>query len=148
MATYTKETYSEICEFLGLLGNKYVSEIPRDLLKLFEKNKSKDYIPHINPNIPVKEQKLNEDTLTIIALLNLKYWCKDKCEIERLKTVYKNNEEIYQSKLKEQFNYDCIFKNRTKEYKPTNVTAIAEYKPLPFYKKWINMIKQKIRKKG
>ncbi len=100
MNTYTKETYSEICEFLRLIGNKYVNKIPSKLLQLFEKNQSNDYIPHINPNIPIKEQSLNEDTLAIIALLNLKYWCNDKDERNRLKGIYKSNEYIYQEKLK------------------------------------------------
>lgn len=116
MSTYTKETYSEICEFLELVGNKYVNKIPGKLLQLFEENKSNDYVPHINPNIPIKEQSLNEDTLAIIALLNLKYWCDDEDEISRLTEIYKSNERIYQEKLKEQFNYDNIFKDKKKTH--------------------------------
>lgn len=147
MSAYTKETYSEVWEFLELIGNKYVSKVPNKLLQLFEENRSENYIPHINPNIPINEQILNEDTLTIIALLNLKYWCEDECEIKRLKAVYKRNEDIYQSKLSKQFNYNNIFKNKTKKYEPTNTTEIIEYKPIPFYIRLINMIKRRINKK-
>lgn len=121
MNTYTKETYSEICEFLGLIGNKYVSKIPSKLVQLFEENQSKDYIPHINPNIPIKEQSLKEDTLAIIALLNLIYWCEDEDEINRLKEIYRSKENIYQEKLKEQFNTNNIFKNKQSKPKKTNM---------------------------
>ena len=37
-----------------------------------------------------------EETLAIIAMLNLKYWCEDKNERERLKQIYRNNEKEYQ----------------------------------------------------
>ena len=89
MSTYTKETYSEVCEFLGLLGAYYISKLPNKLVELFEENKSEEYVPHIKTNIPIKDQSLSEDTLAIIAVLNLQYWCEDENEIKRLKEVYK-----------------------------------------------------------
>lgn len=147
MSAYTKETYSELYEFLELIGNEYVSKIPNKLLKLFEENRSENYTPHINPNVLISEQELNEDTLTIIAFLNLKYWCNDDEEIKKLKAVYKQNEDIYQSNLNKQFDYKDIFKNKTKEYEPTTTTEMVEYKPIPFYKKIINIIKRMINRK-
>ena len=101
MTTYAKQTYSELCEFLDLLGNQYKSKIPTKLLELFETNRSNDYTPHINPNVPIKEQNLMSDTLALIALLNLKYWCTDTNEIERLKSVYNQNENLYKKELEE-----------------------------------------------
>jgi len=145
MSTYTKETYSEICEFLGLIGNKYVSKIPSKLLQMFEENKSEKYIPHINPSIPIKEQSLNEDTLAIIALLNLKYWCNDEDEINRLKEIYINNECIYQEKLEKQFNSNNIFKDKQNKIEKTNTTEMIEYRKIPIYKKCINWIKRKLQ---
>lgn len=145
MSTYTKETYSEICEFLGLIGNKYVNKIPSKLLQLFEENQSNDYIPHINPSIPITEQSLNEDTLVIIAVLNLKYWCDDEDEINRLKEIYKSNERIYQEKLKEQFNPNNIFKDKQNKYEKINTTEMIEYRTIPIYKRCINWIKRKLQ---
>jgi len=103
MNTYTKEIYSEICKFLRLIGNKYVNKIPSKLLQLFEKNQSNDYIPHINPNIPIKEQSLNEDTLAIIALLNLKYWCNDERKKDIL-AMLERNQKKYEDKVNDIFN--------------------------------------------
>lgn len=140
MRKYTKETYSEICEFLELIGDKYVSMIPSQLLQAFEKNKSEHYIPHINPNTSLAEQSLNKDTLTIIALLNLKYWSKDKLEIERLKSVYKNNEEVYQKKLREMYNPDNIFKEKNNIQQKEEILPTV-YKSESLIRKILNKIK-------
>ena len=147
MSTYTKETYSEVCEFLGLLGAYYISKLPNKLVELCEENKSEEYVPHIKTNIPIKDQSLSEDTLAIIAVLNLQYWCEDENEIKRLKEVYKKNEEEYQRTLQEKYNSDDIFKNKRKQYEPTNTTEMVEYKSLPFYKRWINIIKRRLVKR-
>lgn len=144
MTTYTKEVYSELYEFLELIDYKYVKKIPSKLLQFFKENRSKNYVPHINPNIPVKEQSFNEGTLAIIALLNLKYWCEDENEIKRLEQVYKNNEDRYQEKLSEQFDYSNIFEKRNKNNTSENKEMI-EYKEISIYQKIINIIKKKIR---
>lgn len=145
MSIYTKEIYSEVCEFLDLAGSKYVNKIPSKLLQLFKENRSNDYIPHINPNIPIKEQLLNEDTLAVIALLNLKYWCNDENEINRLKEIYINNECIYREKLKKQFNSNNIFKDKQNKNEKINTTGMIEHTTIPIYKKCINWIKRKLQ---
>lgn len=139
MSTYTQETYGEICEFLELIGNKYKSKIPSNLLELFEENKLAEYVPHINPDVPIKEQSLKEETISLIAFLNLKYWCEDEKEIKRLKEVYENNEKIYQEELRKKYNQN-FFKKKPEEQ--TDKIEMIEYKKMPFYKKLINKIKQ------
>lgn len=145
MSTYTKETYSEICEFLGLLGNKYVDKIPSKLLELFENNKSKKYVPHINSNIPIKEQRLSENTLAIIALLNLKYWCKDEDEKQMLKGIYRENEKKYQNLMREKYNLSNVFKAEEKiviNNEIPNNNMLIKFENVPFYKKMWLKIKQ------
>lgn len=144
MDNETKEAYSEICEFLDLLGDNYKNKVPNEMLILFEENKSDDYIPHINPNIPIKEQKLKEKTLTLISILYLKYWCEDEDEKEKLKKVYINNEIKYQNELKEKYDTD-IFKNK-KINKSSNNLELVEYKKTSIFKKFIILIKRLFRK--
>lgn len=143
--TYSAQVYSELWEFLEVLGNDYINKIPKKLLKIFEDNKSANYIPHINTNIPIKEQSLNKETLTLIAILNLKYWCKDKDEIKRLKTVYINNEKLYQKKIKQNADINNIFKNRKNIMKNVNTTEMIKFE-LPLYKKILIKIKNKMGK--
>lgn len=141
----TKQTYSEIDEFLELLDEKTRNEIPAKLREFFKKEKDNNYHKEINPNIPIKEQNLKKETLALIALLNLQYWCKDEKEKERLKQVYANNENKYQEALREKYNPDNIFKNANTE-KVKEEVALVEIKKEKWYEKIITFIKNLFKK--
>ena len=109
----TRQAYSEIDEFLGLLNEEQRNKIPKKLRELFKKEKDQNYKKGINPKVPIKNQNLKEETLGIIALLNLQYWCEDESEKQRLKEIYARNEKVYQEMLQVAFNPDDIFKKKT-----------------------------------
>lgn len=109
----TRQAYSEIYEFLGLLSDEQRDKIPQKLREFFKEERDTNYIKGINPTEPIKNQNLKEETLGIIALLNLQYWCEDENEKQRLKEVYAKNEKVYQEMLQVAFNPDDIFKKKT-----------------------------------
>lgn len=139
----TRKAYSEIDEFLGLLSDEQRNKIPKKLREFFKEEKNQEYKKRINPNIAIKNQDLKEETLGIIALLNLQYWCEDEKEKQRLKEVYAKNEKVYQETLQVAFNSDDIFKKRTsnveKEQENAEITQIVEYKE-PIIKRIFNKI--------
>ena len=92
----TRQAYSEIDEFLGLLSEEQRNEIPQKLRNFFKEEKDQEYFKNIDKYIPIKDQNLKEETLAIIALLNLQYWCKDEEEKKRLQMIYAQNEKKYQ----------------------------------------------------
>lgn len=134
----TKQAYSEIDEFLNLLDEKTRNEVPSKLREFFKKEKDNNYHKEINPNTPIKDQNLKNETLALIALLNLQYWCKDENEKERLKQVYANNENQYQEELREKYNPDNIFKKNNNQKQVED--KIVEPKQLVEYKE--NIIKK------
>ena len=141
----TRQAYSEIDEFLELLTEEQREKIPRKLREFFREEKDSNYIKGIRVDIPVNQQNFKEETLAIIALLNLQYWCQDESEKQRLKSVYASNERVYQEMLQVKFNPDDIFKKRTmhKEDEMTDETSsvkMIEYKE-PMIKRIINKIK-------
>ena len=143
----TRRAYSEIDEFLGLLSEEQRNKIPQKLREFFKEEKDQEYKKGINPNVAIKEQELKEETLGIIALLNLQYWCEDDKEKQRLKQVYAQNEENYQKVLQEKYNSDNLFKKdnlQQEENIITNEVAIIEYKK-PLFKRIINRIKRIFR---
>ncbi len=105
---YSRQAYAEVDDFLEALDNELRNEIPLGLRNFFKENRDNSY--HIN-NLEANLQNLREETLSIIAFLNIKYWCKDEGEKRRLEKVYASNEEKYQNKLREQYNPDNIFSN-------------------------------------
>ncbi|MCI9365157.1 MAG: hypothetical protein HFJ54_00525 [Clostridia bacterium] len=137
----TRQAYSEIDEFLGLLSEAERQEIPKKLREFFKNEKDRTYFKSIDKNIPIKEQDLKEETLAIIALLNLQYWCKDEEEKNRLKLIYAQNEKNYQALLCEKYNSNDIFKKEeTKNINNTNSNMeIVEYKETIF-KRILNKI--------
>ena len=125
----TRQAYSEIDTFIELLDEYSKNKIPQKLRKVFKMEKDKEYIKNINPNIPIKEQNLKKETLALIAMLNLQYWCEDENEKQRLKAIYAENEIKYQDELREKYNPDNLFKNKQKEIKEKiEEIAMIEYK--------------------
>lgn len=129
ISTKTRQAYSEIDEFIDLLTIEEQNEIPKRLREFFKEQKDSEYVKNINPNIPIKEQNLLEETLALIAMLNLQYWCKDENEKERLKSVYAQNERKYQEELRVKYNPDNLFKNKQRVVEEKiEETAMIEYK--------------------
>ena len=133
----TRQAYSEVDEFLELISNEHRDKIPQKLRNFFKEEKDTNYIKGIKPNVPIKNQGLKEETLGIIALLNLQYWCEDENEKRRLKEIYAKNERIYQEHLQVQFNSNEIFK---KKEPIREIVSIVECKE-SIIKKLINKIK-------
>ena len=145
----TRQAYSEVDEFLGLVKKKEKNQIPKKLRDFFREEKDLNYHKNINPNIPIKEQNLKEETLAIIALLMIQYWYKDESKKQKLLEVLDENERKYQEELREKYNPDNIFKNKNQnntfdEAVPENEEIsvgmqIVEYKE-PIFKRIVNKI--------
>lgn len=74
--------YSEIWTILNLLENSYASRVPQQVKNFFEEERLKDYIPQINVDRPLTEQNLQRETMVLLALLNVNYWCDSEEERE------------------------------------------------------------------
>lgn len=137
----TRQAYSEVDEFIELLNEKEKQKIPQNLRDLFKREKDKEYVKNIDIQVPIKEQNLKRETLAIIAMLNLKYWCEDEKEKERLKQIYKNNGIKNEQEKREKYDPDKIFKQ--KEYNEIQEVAIIRKSKL---KSIIDRIKKFFRK--
>ena len=93
--------------------------------------------------IPIKDQNLKEETLAIIALLNLQYWCKDEREKKRLQIIYAQNEKEYQNKLYEKYNPNSIFKNKQIIEENESTDLPIEIKSKNLFVKLIDCLKKK-----
>ena len=88
----------------------------------------------------------------MIALFHLNYWCDSNEEKEKLRKLFKENENKYQTELCEKYNPDNIFKNRCKpnvenqetnnknQEKIKNAKEIIKYKE-SIFKRILNKIK-------
>ena len=132
----TRQAYTEIDNFIELLDEYNRNKVPKKLRDFFKKEKDDTYTKEINPNIPIKDQNLKEETLALIAMLNLQYWCEDEEEKRRLKKIYSDNEIKHQQKLREMYNPDDVFKNNHQKLTDKEISdektqenvAMVEYK--------------------
>ncbi len=147
------KAYAEVDVILSYMDNIYIEKIPLEVRKLFKDERLQGYEPKINPKIPLDEQNLQTKTYTILAMLNLNYWCEDEKEKQELIEIYAENDKKKEEELRKKYNPDNLFKNDkndkiTKPYREIEQnTALIEYKESNFLKKILNKIMSFFRRK-
>lgn len=111
----TRKAYTEVDNFIELLDEYHKNKIPKKLREFFKNEKEEKYIKIIYRNIPIKEQNLLQETLSLIAFLNLQYWCDDEEERKRLRKIYTENEKTSMKQMRLKYDINNIFKERRKE---------------------------------
>jgi hypothetical protein len=143
----TREAYAEVDSFIECLDSYDKNKVPESIRKYFKKEKSKNYNKIIDVNQPIKDQNLKDETLAIIAMLNLKYWCDDEEEKKRLMTIYSENEKKYQNELKEKYDIEKIFEERNnKKLENYQEKNVPEIKKESFWDKLKNMMLKMFKK--
>lgn len=136
----TKEIYSEVYQVLNLLGNEYIDKLPKSLFNMLEEKRNINYEPKYTEDLPLNKQNIKKETLSIIALLHLNYWCENANEKNELNQMFKNNEDRYQDELRKKYDPDNIFKKHVQENIIKNEVGLVEYKE-SIFKRLINKIK-------
>jgi len=143
MNVQTQEIYSEVYSILNLLGESYIKKLPVSLFNMIKEEKRQDYNPKYDSKINLEQQNIKRETLSMIALFHLNYWCNSDEEKNELKTLFKTNEEKHQAEIREKYNPDNLFKKRSLQQEEnviTNEVAMVEYKE-SIFKRFINKIK-------
>lgn len=138
--------YAEIDEILNLLEDNYRERVPKKVRDFFKEEKMKDYHPEIDIEKPLIEQNLKRETMVLLAIFNLNYWCENEEEKQRfLNELDKNEEE--KKELEEKYNPDNLFKKEKQikilkeentsliEYKKTNMLKRVFEKIMNFFKR-------------
>ena len=87
-------SYSEVLDIIDNMEVKYKEMLPRKLMDFLNENKNLEYKKHVNPQIPLSEQNISKDAITILAMINLKYWVKDEKHKADLIEKYKDHPNI------------------------------------------------------
>ena len=141
------KAFAEVSVILNLLGEDYKNKIPKKFLDYIESQRDNDYKVIIDPEEPLENQYLLEDTINILALLKLDYWCNNEEEkVEFIKRL-NDNDKKRQKELYEKYNPDNIF-NNIKTYSDNQnmdneeTTAMVEIKKENIIKKIFDKIKK------
>lgn len=138
-----KKAFSEVDMILDLIDSEMKNKVSANFIKFIKEEKDNNYKPNINPELPLEEQNILPETIDILALLKLNYWCNEEEKKELLKVLNKN-EQQFQKEAKEKYDIDKLFKtNKTKEI--INLPEKGESEN--FIKKFIKFIKNIIWKR-
>lgn len=130
----SSKAYSEVYEFINVLGNEYKNKIPDEIYQKIQSNRDTSYLPKYDINQQVNVNTFSKEAFALISILNLKYWCNDPEEISRLKSVYMQNEELEEEKISP----NNIFKSETSI---NSSLSLVEYNK----ESWLEKLFDKIR---
>lgn len=111
----TQDIYSEVYSVLNLLGENYIKKLPTSLFDMVKQKRNLNYSPKYNPKINLVEQNIKRESLSMIALFHLNYWCNSSEEKNELTRLFAANEEKHEAELREKYNPDNVFKNVRKD---------------------------------
>lgn len=145
--------YAEVDAILNVLEDEYAEKIPEKVKKFFAEEKIKDYEPVIDVNVPLTEQNLKKETMVLLAILNLNYWCESENEKQEFLNELAQNENE-KKELEEKYNPDNIFKKKQPLKNEENIQEnmkMIEYKEKTLIRKILDRIMlffKKNNKKG
>ena len=159
----TRQAYSELYGVLEYLDEETRNKVPLKLREFFKNEKDNEYYHNMDFVTLLNKHTLKRETLALIALLNLQYWCDDEKEKKRLWNVYNSNEEKYQKIIQEKYSVENLFNNKKDEdisnvYKKNinnkenqdelrKEEGLIDLKNVKWYMKFWNYILKKFRKK-
>lgn len=126
------KAYSEVYSFINALGDSYIAQIPTSIYNTIKENRDINYNPKFEASQTVTKGMISQEALSLIAALNLQYWCKDENEKIKLKQTYIENTK----KEDEKYSYDNLFKHKSNENRKVingeasiqKATSIVEHK--------------------
>ena len=101
-----RNAYSEVIEILKFLDDeKKLETLPIEMLEVLKSKANPEYKPQISKDIPLEEQNLQPETLSILAWIATKYWNEElKEEVldmanDTQKKEIQNNQENTENKV-------------------------------------------------
>lgn len=110
-----KQIYSEVYSILNLLGKSYIDRLPNKLYEMIKEQRDINYTPSYNLDLKFDKQNIKRETLSMIALFHLNYWCDTQEEKDKLQKLFNKNEQKYQTYIKENYDVNNAFKRRNLE---------------------------------
>ena len=146
MEEENKNAYSEVIAILKLLDDEEKLEsLPMEMLELLKSKANPEYKPEFSKEIPLEEQNLMPETLSILSWIAMKYWgeevekeseneSENKIKIEEkvdTEENIQNTENIESIEETDELNENT----EVEETKETNTSLPVLYKDLKWYQK-------------
>lgn len=101
--------YAEVLDVLDHMETIYIKKIPQSFIEYLKENASSNYKKHITLNKPLEKQNLAPKTLSVLAVINLKYWVESESHKQELLNLYRENGKKEIERLSKEFDSNSIF---------------------------------------
>lgn len=90
---------SEVYAVIMASGQDYIDLIPEEVMEFITQKKDPYYTPLIDEDKALDEQGFEKETIAMIAVLKLNYWCETEQEKSELLAHLETNEQELQKQL-------------------------------------------------
>ena len=92
-------------------NKEVINKVSNKFINMVEKHMSKEYMPNINYNKNINEQKLMQETRIILSLIYRDYLCDEK---KRKELIIDDENELnkIENELREKYNPDNLFRKK------------------------------------
>ena len=141
------KTLSEMYCILKYFPKAYIEKIPPKILELISHFSDSKYYIDIDTEKALDEQKISVETKNMLIVFKYNYWSTEG-EKQMIYDKLDENEMKYQQELREKYNYENIFKNKSTQVNVAEKNvAMIEYKE-PIFKSILNRIKSIFKRLG
>ena len=140
------EAYSEVLVILENMEDEYKNKVPQELINFFKRNEAKEYVFKLDNSIPLTEQRIKEKTLSLLAILNLNYWCSIDERKELIKK-YSDNERKFRKEVDIKYHVDELLRKYDIKHKDIEEKATIDNKvPVKYKESLLQRLINKIKK--
>lgn len=140
---------TEVLEVLNYISKEDYNKVPRDVIKVLEKNKKDDIVFLYNPWKDINEQKMSETGRIMLASFFRDYWATPE-QREKIKSFQSNRRNIIEEEKQQRFDSKNLFKTKSvineELEKRSENSSIIVYKE-NFFSKILNKIKKLFKRK-
>ena len=121
--TYAK-AYTEVLEIIKHFSDEEYSRIPREKIEYYERNRDKDYVFKLDPELDLFEQKISRKANAIIVALYRDYFASE-AEKQKINRLLNINQQRLEEEKRERYNPEDLFKKEQEADKQEEKQELA-----------------------
>lgn len=144
MNKVNSEVYVDISIIIKMMPEEMRNKLSKKFIEFIENNKSTNYNSNINPEIPLKEQELRQETKEMLGIIYRDYLCSKEERARLIREEEIELEHIEEEKRK-QYDPDNIFKRDNRNLEEKEKPDLKEYNVITYKEPLIKRILNKLK---
>ena len=131
----------EVLDILKHTRKEDVEKVPKEFIDFLEEHRSETYVSNLDHTKQIEEMELSKEAQDVLGYVYLKYLADQQAK-DNFRAKIRELERAKQEQLKEKYNPDDIFKQKTEKIKNIEEINLPTIKKQSFIQRIINAIKR------